>query len=534
MKRTTILLTLLTTVMAGCNLDRYPETEMAERNFWNFTSEQDFEYAANYLYARQPNTWADMRGDDLRRRNYPNDVSAGTRKVPATSSDWTDPYKMIFAANRIIEHAPETGATANDIDRYVAEARFFRASAYLSLVTKYGGVPILVNTAQDIDDPILYGPRASREEVMARIYRDLDDAAPELPLPSELAKTEYGRITRTAAWGLKARAALYEGTRRKFHGEDDGAEHLKLAVAAADSVMSSNEHVLFTGGAEPYKTLFDYAGEGAPEHIWVKLYGYPDTQIATHNVPYQYAVNYAVTRNFMNLYLQDNGEPYVDSPDMLRTFNDYFDGRDPRMAQTCLMRGVQNYQLGAYVPTVDGFRVRKWVRNDGESDQPSTLDFTLMRYAEVLLIYAEARFEYAGEITDAELDKTVNLLRDRVGMPHLTNGFAAEHGLDMRTELRRERSVELALEGGRYDDLIRWKQAEELLPVALLGGKFIAGEYGSTSTGSMEERLTDDDLIILEEADSRFFDPKRDYLYPIPSNDIAQSRGAVEQNPYWK
>lgn len=519
---------------AGCNLDRWPETEMSERNFWNLTSESDFEYAANYLYARQPHTWADMRGDDLRRRNYPDDVSAGTRKVPATSSDWTDPYKMIFAANRIIEHAPEAGTTGNHIDRYVAEAHFFRAAAYLRLVTRYGGVPILTRTAQDIDDPILYGPRASRDEVMELIYLDLDTAAPELPLPSELAVSEYGRITRTAAWGLKARAALYEGTRRKFHGEDDGAEHLQLAADAAGLVISSGEHRLFESAVEPYKTLFDYAGEGAAEHVWVKLYGYPDTQIATHNVPYQYAVNYAVTRNFMNLYLQNTGEPYVDRPELLRTFNDYFEGRDPRMAQTCLMRGVRNYQLGAYVPTVDGFRARKWVRDDGVGDQPSTLDFTLMRYAEILLIYAEARFEVAGAISDEELDLTVNLLRDRVGMPHLSNGFVAQHGLDMRTELRRERSVELALEGGRYDDLIRWKQAENLLPVALLGGKFIAGEYGSTSAGSMEERLTDDGVIILEEADSRFFDPEKDYLYPIPSNDIAQSRGAVLQNPNWK
>ena len=535
MKRITIFLSLIAlAATTACNLDRFPETEMAEQNFWNPTTDSEFEYAANYLYQIQPHTWADMRGDDLRRRNYPNDISAGTRKVPATSSDWTDPYKMIFAANRIIEHAPEAGTTANQIDRYVAEAHFFRAAAYLRLVTKYGGVPILTRTAQDINDPILYGPRATREEVMAQIYADLDWAAGHLPTPAMLTKSEYGRITKTAAYGLKARAALYEGTRAKFHGESDGIDHLTLAYQAAEQVMQDGYHTLFTAPNEPYKTLFDYAGEEAKEHLWVKLYGYPDTQIATHNVPYQYAVNYAVTRNFLNLYLQDTGEPYVDEPELERTFNDYFEGRDPRLAQTVLMRGVQNYQLGAYVPTVDGFRARKWVRNDKESDQPSTLDFSMLRYAEVLLTYAEARFEATGSISNEELDATINLLRDRVGMPHLSNEFVAAHGLDMRTELRRERSVELALEGGRYDDLIRWKQAEELLPVALLGGKFIAGEYGSTSASNMEERLNEDDIIILEEADTRFFDPAKDYLYPIPSNDIAQSKGAITQNPNWK
>lgn len=535
MKRVILILTMVATgITVGCDLDRYPETEMSEQNFWNPTAEAEFEYAANYLYTRQPHFWGDMRGDDLRRRNYPSDISAGTRKVPATSSDWSDPYKIIFAANRIIEHAPERGTTANQIDRYVAEAYFFRASAYYALVTKFGGVPILTQTATDINDPILYGPRATRAEVMTQIYNDLDQAALDLPLPSEMATNEYGRITRTAAWALKARAALYEGTRSKYHDGATGQPHLQAAYEAAWKVIESGEHSLYKQGTEPYKLLFEYAGEGASEHIWVKLYGYPETQILTHNMPYQYAVNYGVTRNFLNLYLQDTGEPYVDEPELERSFNDYFEGRDPRLAQTVLKRGVQNYQVGLYTPTVDGFRARKWVRNDKESDQPSTLDCSLLRYAEVLVTYAEARFEATGKITDEELNQTINLVRDRVGMPPLTNAFVDAHGLDMLTELRRERSVELALEGQRYDDLIRWKQAEKLLPVALLGGKFIAGEYGNTSLGTMEERLNEDDIIILEEADTRFFDPERDYLYPIPSNDIAQSKGAVKQNPNWK
>lgn len=147
-----------------------------------------------------------MRADDLFRNNYPDDISAGTRKVPAKSDDWSNPYKMVFWANRIIEHAPEHGTTASQIDRFVAEAYFFRAYAYYQLVCKFGGVPILVNTAGDIDDPILYGPRASREEVMTRIYTDLNLAARELPLPSALADGEFGRISRTAARGLSRRA----------------------------------------------------------------------------------------------------------------------------------------------------------------------------------------------------------------------------------------------------------------------------------------------------------------------------------------
>lgn len=539
MKRT-IYIFVSILALAGtcsCSLDRFPETSMSESKFWNPSSPDEFRYAANQLYSLLLPIWGDTRADDLFRNNYPDNISAGTRRVPATSNDWTKPYDMIFCANRIIEHAPEFGTSLSEVDRYVAEAYFFRAYSYYLLLCKFGGVPIMTRTASDIDDSVLYQPRATRDEMMARIYTDLDIAGKYLPLPSEMSGNDYGRITKTAAMSMKARAALYEGTRRKYHGIDDGKEHLKIAYEVADSVMQTGEYSLWTEGTEPYKSLFDYAGEGASEYIFVKLYGYPKTQILTHNYPYQYAVNYGPSRNFLNLYLLDSGLPYQDNPSLELTYNDYFDGRDPRLSQTFLRRGEITYQFGGFVPyqqSRTGFGIRKYVRNDGLTDQPSTLDCPLMRYAEVLLIYAEARYEYDGAISDADLDRTVNLLRDRVGMPHLTNGFVSGNQLDMRTEIRRERSVELALEGLRYDDIIRWKEAEYLLPVAILGAKFIPGEWGSTSASSMEDKMTPDNILIVEEESSRFFDTGRDYLYPIPSNDIAQSRKNIEQNPNWK
>lgn len=523
--------------MWSCSLDRFPETSMDENKFWNPESPDEFRYAANQLYSLLLPIWGDTRADDLVRNNYPDNISAGTRRVPATSNDWTKPYNMIFCANRIIEHAPEFGTSMEEIDRYVSEAYFFRAYSYFLLLCKYGGVPVMTRTATDIDDPILYLPRATRDEMMARIYTDLDIAGKYLPLPSEMDEGDYGRITKTAAMSMKARAALYEGTRRKFHGIDDGKEHLKIAYEVADSVISMNEYSLYTSGEDPYKELFDYTGEGSSEFVFVKLYGYPDTEILTHNYPYQYAVNYGVSRNFLNLYLQDTGLPYEDDTSQELTYNDYFDGRDSRLASTFLRRGVDTYQFGPFVPyeqSKTGFGIRKYVRNDGVTDQPSTLDCPLMRYAEVLLIYAEARYEHDGAIDDKDLDRTINLLRDRAGMPHVSNAFVTENNLDMRTEIRRERSVELALEGLRYDDIIRWKEAENLLPVAILGAKFIPGEWGNTSASSMEDKMTPENVLIVEEENTRFFDPERDYLYPIPSNDIAQSKGSIEQNPNWK
>ena len=257
-------------------------------------------------------------------------------------------------------------------------------------------------------------------------------------------------------------------------------------------MIQSGEHTLYTKGTQPYKDLFEYTGEEASEHILVKLYGYQETQLLTHNYPYQIAVNYGVSRNFLNLYLNDTGLPFEDDPSLQLTYNDYFDGRDPRLAETALRRGVNTYQFGPFVPYAQsrtGFGIRKYVRNDGVTDQPSTLDYPLLRYAEVLLTYAEARFEHDGIISDEDLNRTVNALRDRVGMAHLTNEFVTSNHLDMRTELRRERSVELALEGLRYDDLIRWKEAEIRLPQDVLGARFIAGEWGSVSPGSKTNLL---------------------------------------------
>lgn len=103
-------------------------------------------------------------------------------------------------------------------------------------------------------------------------------------------------------------------------------------------MIQSGEHTLYTKGTQPYKDLFEYTGEEASEHILVKLYGYQETQLLTHNYPYQIAVNYGVSRNFLNLYLNDTGLPFEDDPSLQLTYNDYFDGRDPRLAETALRR----------------------------------------------------------------------------------------------------------------------------------------------------------------------------------------------------
>lgn len=170
----------------------------------------------------------------------------------------------------------------------------------------------------------------------------------------------------------------------------------------------------------------------------------------------------------------------------------------------------------------------------------------IIRYGEVLISYAEALYEYNGSITDSQLDQTVNALRRRAGMPAmLTNAFTQANGLDMEEEIRRERTIEFIDENKRYDDIIRWKIAEKVLPVDIIGAKYTSEsskdkediEARLTANGGMlngKKRYEEDDMYVLEFAEDRRFDPAKDYLYPVPLKEITLSGNNVTQNPGWK
>lgn len=233
-----------------------------------------------------------------------------------------------------------------------------------------------------------------------------------------------------------------------------------------------------------------------------------------------------------------------------KSFNDIFVNRDPRLAMT-LYKIDENAYKGPYIPFSNqsgyGYSLKKgFILNEWTTNGKETVDKMLIRYAEVLISYAEALYEYNGSITDAQLDLTVNALRKRVGFNvKLTNSFVTQNGLDMLNEIRRERTVEFIDENMRYDDIIRWKIAEKVLPTYILGAKFVDTET-SKQRSDMAGRLTDSngmlngkkvcdepDIYVIEKAEDRVFNPSKDYLYPIPINEISLSGGAVIQNPGW-
>jgi hypothetical protein len=186
--------------------------------------------------------------------------------------------------------------------------------------------------------------------------------------------------------------------------------------------------------------------------------------------------------------------------------------------------------------THTGYMIRKFLDESLEATQfQGAYDFKEFRYAEVLLILAEALYEQNGQISDQDLDRTINVIRSRVNMPALTNSFVIANGLNMLDELRRERTVELAFEGYRRDDLRRWKTAETVLPQALKGVKFTGTEYQQRypdlNVGT-DIQVDENGFIVAEPASARRFLTKN-YLDPIPLQQIQLSKGTLTQNPGW-
>lgn len=531
-------------MIVGCEkLDRFPETNFSDVAFWN--TETDLITAANRLYQQLGGYAPDNRADDNTNQAI-NTISTGSRGLPNTDGNWSGPYDMIFTANNILEKGGKAKVTEAIKNRYFAEARFFRAFAYAQLVEKYGDVPLVLKTLT-VEDPDLKMGRTSRALVAKAIYDDLDFAAQWLPTRAALPAAQFGRVTKSAAWALKARVGLNEGTRAKFHGAAGWEEHLNIAVAAATSVMGQG-HTLFPS----YQGEFNHTGDGPTntENILVKLYA---LTILTHNTSRDLENGrIAPTRNLIRQFLYSDGLPAWNSdqtPSATRSaffvpegaetsYNTILDNRDPRISTLVYRAGEPSYQR-PWVPQTalgsrtayagkKGFDPADWAINNS-----ATMQRIHIRYAEVLLILAEAKFELSGSISDADLNATVNVLRIRAGFaPRLTNAFVTANNLSMREEIRRERTVELSLEYFRYNDLIRWKTAEVVMPKDILGGKYIASEWVGTNASAL--RLNADGVLVVEAANTRTFNPARDYLYPVPLQEITLSDGNVKQNPGWQ
>lgn len=538
-------------LLSGCELDRLPETTLADNTFWQ--SETDLRGACNKLYVDLPGFDHDRRADDIIGTSA-NGTSSGNWSLPSTSSDWTNPYNRIGVCNNIIAKGSVAPLTDAQKNRWIAEAYFFRAFHFFDLVKKYGDVPLILKAFDSTSDPDIKMARTPREEVIQQCYKDLRFAEEWLPeIDAVSSDADWGRVSKSAARALMMRIGLYEGTFSKYHNLASAPKtHLQVAVDAAERLINSGKHALYPD----YQKLFYFDGEGRQnkENVFVKVYG-PNGAGATisHGNSRQLENGVSVTRQAIDQYLYTDGLPREKSTLAMipeTHYDDIFENRDPRLAMTIYHKNEEAYK-GGYMPFSNqhgngygikkGFMIDEWTTNSKE-----TVDKMVIRYAEVLLSYAEALYELNGRITDEQLNMTVNAVRARSGFEaKLTNSFAQQNGLNILDEIRRERLVEFIDEGLRYNDIIRWKIAEQVLPVTMLGLKYNEDDTNAqredlqsclTTEGGMYkgQKVCDQaDIYVIEEAGARSFNPNKDYYYPIPIYEIATSDGNVVQNPGW-
>lgn len=528
-------------------LDLNPKDQVSDPEYWK--SSDDFQKAANdfYFSLQEAPQYIDLNSD-IAFGGSPNEVSNGSYLVPANDDIWDKSYEFIRGTNYLLLKAEES-ALGEEIDRWVGEALFFRAYNYWNLVKKYGGVP-KITVVLDVNSPELYTSKSSQAEIIDFILEDLDNAIDKLPLQSELTSDELGRTTRGAALALKARVALYQGTWAKSRGEANSDSYLDMAIDAAEAVVASGEYGLYESkGDESYKYLFILEGDDSNEVILARRYYY--SQSIVHNWTRELWFNAMVpTKNLADMYLATDGLPITKSS-LFEGYDEMaseFQNRDPRMGMTFIVPGSSIFFEGGLNQitypgfmgtnaTLTGYMLRKFLGEDLNSTQfNGEYDYKEFRYGEVLLILAEALYEKNGSISDTDLGRTINELRGRANMPGLTNSFATTNGLNMREEIRRERTVELAFEGFRREDLRRWKTAETVLPQSLKGVKFVGSEFQTRYpdlTPGTDIQVDADGFIVADPSTARNFVSPKHYLDPIPSQQVQLSKGSLVQNEGW-
>lgn len=590
MKRFIILTVVLTAGLTGCDLlDTKPLSQISQTDY--FKNETDLQLFSNPFYNNllDKNPYDDQ-SDLIVCQTLSNEMLGGNKRtVPASGGGWT--WTDLRRMNTLLEYSSQC-PDEDVVTKYNALTRFFRAFFYFEKVKRFGDVPwydVQLGSA----DEALYKPRDSRELIMTKMIEDVDFAINELT-----SDVSTYRVNRWAALALKAQFCLYEGTYRKYHNVNleghDYAYYLDLAAEAAKELIDDGPYKLYkTGNPEKdYLTLFAQENASQDEYILAIKFDYGlgiyHNATAFTLVPTQGRPGY--TRKFINMYLMKDGTAFTDRTDGWQemSFIDEVKDRDPRLAQSIRTPGYTRIgQTEVLAPdlgtSVTGYQPIKFVQDPtasgGQVDRNdrSTCDIPVYRYAEVLLNYAEAKAEL-GTLTQADLDISVNEIRDRVGMPDLDMtkananpdrylsseeyGFTNVNGTNKGVilEIRRERAIELMQEGFRFDDLVRWK-AGYCIDQPITGMYFKGpGEYDLSGDGKTDlilyaegtakpdagtgvmvyqigEEITLSDgnrgyLSYHKNVERTKFNEERDYLYPIPTDERSLNKN-LTQNPGW-
>lgn len=575
MKKYLVIIATMTAMLLfqACDpdfLNRTPLDAVATPDFFK-TPDELRTYMNTFYSATNFPKYANHGSDfnsDIQTAGSPDQRLQGTRTI-ATSG--TIGFADIRRVNYFFDHykAVEQNHTLDEYQQYLGEAYFFRGLAYFNLLQSYGDMQI-ITTELGTSSPELYNPRNPRNEVADFIIGQLDSAAMYLTADKT---SGAGRINRWIALLIQSRVALFEGTWEKYHaGTDFGVananpnKYLEMAAAAAHEIISSGIYRVYSTASPEtdYKDLFalqDYASNS--EVMFWREYNNDLTRGNTsftndRNFRMETPSNKTITKELADAYLCNDGRPIAGNS-LFKGYNTITDeakNRDPRFYQTIATPddawkihddGRIEYWSGAYnrlntsadynAPT--GYLIQKGYNPNMvyHVQQFEESPAIIYRYAEVLLNYVEAKAEL-GSIGQDDIDLAIKPLRDRVGMPNLDMGaIANDPNWDfpdlspLINEVRRERQVELAAEGFRWDDIARWAAADELI-------------VGKRPKGFLASQVEENPFPVDEDG---FLDPlknalpagwgfklNRDYLNSIPVSEIVLSEGNLIQNPGWE
>lgn len=526
-------------LLASCkDLDLAPTNRFTDENYWTSAEKAQlvlndaFHSIANSGYFFYNEALSDNayigRGD-----SYDVKLISSGQHDPSTgrfSDEWSRHYGGIQTCHVLLGNIDRVPNINEDIrNRMVAECRFIRAYHYFQLTTWFGDVPffdysITLSESQTIS-------RTSQEDVLDFIHEELVDIQQYLPSNSELDDSERGRITKGAVVAMNARVYLYSNEMRQVADECEklmnGSEYgiYGLFSSYAGLFLSENEYnqeVIFDLQYVPvvstYGELFDLVPLSAGARV----------------------NSMAPTQELVDDYIMMNGRAIGESGSNYDE-NDPYNNRDPRLKATIVHHlyewenkngeqhtvyiqpgsdpsgeGVDEYEAGSN-KTGTGYYLRKYFDTDHETDMRSGLNLILMRYADILLMYVEAKNEL-NEMNAEVWNKTIRNLRERAGFID-SGALSYDSALSkeqMQRVIQRERRCELAMEGLRIFDLKRWGIAEDALNGHPHGAKF-------------GEPTIDNGYIRLEQ---RVFDPAKDYLWPIPRSERDQNPN-LDQNPNW-
>lgn len=478
-------------MLGSCSMDRHPLTSFSEETFYN--DEANLELALVGLYRGGITMGVDYNVSDwwaysatilldgasdigYDRRGFTNDIGKLTAGTITETNLWVQnlyqkPYRRISACCRFIDGLSAIENKTAEMERMEAEARFIRAVQYFYLASYYHDVPLVTRTLSLEESNTV--SKSSRAEVLQYAADELKAVAQILPRHKDLPGAELGRATAQAALGYLARTYLV-------------MEDFKSAANACEQIINYGDNALDPN----YQTLFYPSGETSSEHIFATQYV---DDLAGHGLPqHAYPIKDGgwclvnISNHLFEAYDFLDGTPFsYEDPRFDKT--NFGANRDPRLDYTfyydgatfrgtvydCDPEATVADKIGPGQTTQTGYLLRKFLDESWSGDiNAYGVNVPLVRYADILLMYLEAKVRGGESITQQLLDQTINAVRARVNMPPYT-----ETNPDKLFPLiQKERMIELAFEGWRLWDLFRWGIAEEKLNEDIYGSPFYVSD----------------------------------------------------------